>query len=151
MRKREKLGSVVFPRLYRLRHASEIHEITLLRIGSDDQSESNEIELGLEFVVPRFSALRLRREITIFSLSRVTEAHGHMSDFFGVIKIFIVHAQPLSQGDTARIVPGDATFMNVSTRRLAYDQNTTFAIGLNHRSRAVRESLLAQPAGANLA
>lgn len=113
-----------------------ITQMPALRIGSDDQSKFEPIELAEQSDTPLLRAFAPRRKIGPLGISPgKTKTHGNDRDPRGVVELFRRHAHPGAQPIPRWIGEGCTRLMHACARRLPEDREPRGAADAKDRPR----------------
>ena len=117
-----------------------------LGVLPDEHGQLNQRQLAQQVIEPQLRALTTRRQITAVASPRIAIAHRNDRDARFVVENIFTHPHPRAQTLTARIVPGNASFVHARSRRLSDDENTRRCRGAQHRAWTERQMRFARTA-----
>ena len=141
MRQRKHGRPILLPVLHGLRQRCFLRglEMPIERILADHQGEFERRQKPEELGAPFDGAFRAWWQVARRAGARITKAHRQNGDLRGVVELRGIDAHPGAKTLAARIVEGDAGFMNPATWRLPGDQYSRFGVNLEYWPRSKRQ------------
>ncbi len=123
MHKRDRIGQIITERTNRLCEIScrRSIEVVPLRIGTDDNGETDighEVE---QLWMPARSEAFSRRQIATDSFAGIEEVHPDQSEQRRIPELLLGDAEPIQKPPAARVIPWDPAPLRFDARGLADD------------------------------